>query len=90
MSIKDVCKLGMLITTKLSKEMHFPNTKDKDISFDVVVKSPFASYFLKKVAGLQSSHMNRGHKVAGTMKPKHIHEIAKIKRFLIANTCCWR
>jgi ribosomal protein L11 len=58
--------------------MHLPDTKDKDISFNFVVKSPSASY-LKKVARLQSSHRNIGHKVASTMKPKHIYEIAKIK-----------
>lgn len=55
-------------------------TAYKDNSFDFVVKSPSASYFLKKAAGLQSGGGNAGHKVAGTVTPKHIYEIAKIKQ----------
>jgi large subunit ribosomal protein L11 len=63
--------------------MHLPNTKDnkdKNNSFNFVVKSPFTSYFLKKATGLQSSYKNIGHKVASTMTPKHIYEITKIKQ----------
>jgi large subunit ribosomal protein L11 len=63
--------------------MHLPNTKDnkdKNNSFNFVVKSPFTSYFLKKATRLQSSYKNIGHKVASTMTPKHIYEITKIKQ----------
>jgi large subunit ribosomal protein L11 len=68
--------------------MHLPNTKDnkdKNNSFNFIVKSPFTSYFLKKAIGLQSSYKNIGHKVASTMTPKHIYEITKI-----TCTCPWR
>ncbi len=55
--------------------MHLPNTKDKENSFNFILKSPSTSYFLKKATGLQSGCKNIGHKVASTMTPKHIYEI---------------
>ncbi|CAK9231856.1 unnamed protein product [Sphagnum troendelagicum] len=73
-------KSNVSITKLLKRRIHLPSTKNKDNSFHFVVKSPSALHLLKKTTGLQSSHRNVGHKVAGTMAPKHIYEIVKINQ----------
>ncbi|KAL6780183.1 MRPL11 [Auxenochlorella protothecoides x Auxenochlorella symbiontica] len=55
----------------------FP-TPDK--KFTYVMKTPPASYFIKKAAGLESGSQKPGHDVAGTISLKHIYEIALAKQ----------
>lgn len=45
-----------------------------------VMKTPPASYFIKKAAGLESGSQKPGHDVAGTISLKHIYEIALAKQ----------
>ena len=52
----------------------------EDKTFDYVMKSPPATYFIKKAAGLSSGAQKPGHQVAGTISVKHLHAIAKVKR----------
>lgn len=44
-----------------------------------ITKTPPASYFIKKAAGLESGSHKPGHDVAGTISLKHIYEIALVK-----------
>lgn len=55
-------------------------TAYKDRTFDFVIKSPPASYFLKKAAGLQRGSGDAGHSAAGAVTLKHVYEIAAIKQ----------
>lgn len=45
-----------------------------------ITKTPPASYFIKKAAGLESGSQKPGHDVAGTVSLKHIYEIALVKQ----------
>ncbi|MEE8393974.1 MAG: 50S ribosomal protein L11 [Rhodospirillales bacterium] len=51
----------------------------KDRSFSFVTKTPPASYFIKKAAGLPKAAENPGKEVAGQVSMKQIREIAKQK-----------
>ena len=51
-----------------------------DRSFTYETRSPPASYFLKKAAGLERGARRPGHETAGTVSLKHIHAIAEVKR----------
>lgn len=44
------------------------------------MKTPPASYFIKKAAGLQSASQRPGHQVAGAISMKHVHAIAEVKQ----------
>ena len=50
-----------------------------DKSFDYRIKSPPASYFLKRAAKLDKGSSKPGHEPAGTITVKHIYEIAKVR-----------
>ncbi len=50
-----------------------------DKSFTMEIKTPPASYFLKKAAKLKSGSQLPGRTVAGSVSPKQIREIAEAK-----------
>ncbi|XP_052106776.1 39S ribosomal protein L11, mitochondrial-like [Mytilus californianus] len=50
-----------------------------DRTFDLLIKSPTATYFLLKAAGIQRGARNPGNEIAGKVTVKHIYEIAEIK-----------
>jgi large subunit ribosomal protein L11 len=45
-----------------------------------VMKTPPASYFIKKAAGIDSGSQRPGHETAATISLKHIFAIAEVKR----------
>eukprot|EP00238_Polyblepharides_amylifera_P009205 CAMPEP_0196592846 /NCGR_PEP_ID=MMETSP1081-20130531/74020_1 /TAXON_ID=36882 /ORGANISM="Pyramimonas amylifera, Strain CCMP720" /LENGTH=121 /DNA_ID=CAMNT_0041916659 /DNA_START=209 /DNA_END=574 /DNA_ORIENTATION=- len=55
-------------------------TAYQDKTFNYVMRSPPASFFVKKAAGLSSASTRPGHIVAGAVTLKHIYEIAKVKQ----------
>jgi len=44
------------------------------------MKTPPASYFIKKAAGIESGASSPGHQCAGTISLKHLYDIAEVKR----------
>ena len=50
-----------------------------DKSFDYKIKSPPASYFLKRAAKVEKGSSKPGHETGGTITVKHIYEIAKVR-----------
>ena len=46
-----------------------------------IIKSPPASYFIKKAAGISIGSQEPGHKKSGTISLKHVYEIAKASLF---------
>eukprot|EP00887_Chlorella_sp_A99_P002562 scaffold6.g2562.t1 len=55
-------------------------TANADKTFSYVMKTPPASYFLKKAAGVPSGSGRPGHQAVATISLKHIHEIALVKQ----------
>ncbi|MGX0876597.1 large subunit ribosomal protein L11 [Roseovarius sp. MBR-154] len=51
----------------------------QDKSFDMAIKTPPASYYLKKAAKLQSGSKTPGRATAGTVSTKQVREIAEAK-----------
>jgi large subunit ribosomal protein L11 len=51
----------------------------QDKSFDMVIKTPPASYYLKKAAKLQSGSKTPGRASAGIVSTKQVREIAEAK-----------
>lgn len=54
-----------------------PNAAEK--TYELVIHSPPATFFLKQAAGIQRGAMYPGKEVAGKITRKHLYEIAKIK-----------
>ena len=52
----------------------------EDKTFDYVMKTPPATYFIKKAAGISAGSQKPGHQVAGTISIKHLHAIAEVKQ----------
>jgi large subunit ribosomal protein L11 len=77
----DFCKEFNTRTTHIEPGVPTPTliTVQPDRSFTFVTKSPPASYFLKKAAGIEKGVGKPGHEVTGTISLKHVYEIAKIK-----------
>jgi len=44
-----------------------------------VMKTPPATYFIKKAAGITSGAQKPGHQSAGTISLKHLYSIAEVK-----------
>jgi large subunit ribosomal protein L11 len=52
----------------------------EDKTYDYVMKTPPATYFIKKAAGMSSGAQKPGHQIAGTISVKHLYAIAEVKR----------
>jgi large subunit ribosomal protein L11 len=77
----DFCKEFNARTAHIEPGVPIPTliTVQPDRSFTFVTKTPPASYFLKKAAGIEKGAARPGHDITGTISLKHVYEIAKIK-----------
>jgi large subunit ribosomal protein L11 len=81
LNIMEFCKGFNAKTQEMEKGMPIPVTitvfSDKSFSFEM--KTPPASYFLKKAAKLESGSKNPGRDFAGSVTMDQVREIAKVK-----------
>jgi large subunit ribosomal protein L11 len=77
----DFCKEFNARTTHIEPGVPIPTliTIQPDRTFTFITKTPPASYFLKKAAGIEKGTGRPGHEISGTITLKHVYEIAKIK-----------
>ncbi|KAJ7179300.1 ribosomal protein L11, N-terminal domain-containing protein [Mycena filopes] len=77
----DFCKEFNAKTAHIELGVPVPTviTVQPDRTFSFVTKTPPATYFLKKAAGIQKGTGKPGHEITGTISLKHVYEIAKIK-----------
>lgn len=77
----DFCKEFNARTTHIEPGVPIPTliTVQPDRTFSFITKTPPASYFLKKAAGIEKGTGRPGHEISGTITLKHVYEIAKIK-----------
>ncbi|WP_448585295.1 50S ribosomal protein L11 [Thermaurantiacus sp.] len=80
-NIMEFCKAFNAATANLEKGMPIPTmiTVYADRSFTFVLKSPPASYFLKKAANLTSGAKTPGRGTVGKVTRAQIREIAEAK-----------
>ncbi|GAB4122738.1 MAG: 50S ribosomal protein L11 [Rhodothalassiaceae bacterium] len=80
-NIMEFCKAFNAATANLEKGMPIPTviTVYQDRSFTFETKSPPASYFLKKAAGLKSGSATPGKGSVGTISAAQLREIAEAK-----------
>jgi large subunit ribosomal protein L11 len=81
LNIMEFCKGFNAKTQEMEKGMPIPVTitvfSDKSFTFEM--KTPPASYFLKKAAKLESGSKNPGRDFAGSVTMDQVREIAKLK-----------
>ncbi len=81
LNIMEFCKAFNAATQGMEPGSPIPTVitvyKDKSFSFDM--KTPPASYFLKKAAGLNKGSQEPGREVAGKVTKAQIREIAEAK-----------
>jgi large subunit ribosomal protein L11 len=77
----EFCKAFNAATQKMEAGQPCPTilTVYADKSFTFVIKTPPASFFLKKAAGLKSGGAEAGRKVAGSVTRDQVREIAEAK-----------
>ena len=80
-NIMEFCKAFNAATQKMDAGMPIPTilTIYADKSFTFVTKTPPASYYLKKAAGLKSGGATPGRAVAATVTRDQVREIAEAK-----------
>jgi large subunit ribosomal protein L11 len=81
LNIMEFCKAFNAATQKLEPEMPVPVviTVYSDRSFTFQIKSPPASYFLRKAAGIEKGSAQTGRTAAGRITMRQIREIAEKK-----------
>ncbi|MEC9345741.1 MAG: 50S ribosomal protein L11 [Pseudomonadota bacterium] len=81
LNIMEFCKAFNAQTQQMEKGMPIPVviTAYSDRSFQFVMKTPPASYFLKKAAGLKSGSKTPGRAPAGSVTLAQVREIAEAK-----------
>lgn len=81
LNIMEFCKAFNAATQKMEQGMPIPVviTAYSDRTFTFKMKTPPASYFLKKAAGLTSGSKTPGKSVAGTVTLAQCREIAETK-----------
>lgn len=81
LNIMEFCKAFNAKTQEMEKGMPVPTiiTIFTDKSFTFVTKTPPASYYLKKAAGLPKGGSEPGREVAGSVTQKQLEEIAEAK-----------
>ena len=87
LNIMDFCKAFNAETDKLEPGMPIPVviTSYSDRTFTFVTKTPPASYYLKKAAGLPKAAQEPGKQTVGTVTMKQIRQIAE-KKMVDLNT----
>ena len=80
-NIMEFCKAFNARTQKMDQGVPCPTiiTYYQDKSFTIDIKTPPASYFLKKAAGLDSGAQTPGREVVGHVTPEQVREIAEAK-----------
>ncbi|WND02804.1 50S ribosomal protein L11 [Temperatibacter marinus] len=80
-NIMEFCKAFNAKTQKMEPGMPIPTiiTVYADRSFTFETKTPPASYFIKKAAGLKSASNHPGREVAGSVSRDQVREIAEAK-----------
>jgi large subunit ribosomal protein L11 len=80
-NIMDFCKAFNASTGEMEKGMPIPTviTVYADRSFSFLTKTPPASYFLKKAAGVKSGSKEPGKTVGGRVTRAQVREIAEAK-----------
>jgi large subunit ribosomal protein L11 len=80
-NIMEFCKAFNAKTAELEVGAPCPTviTYYQDKSFSMEIKTPPASYFIKKAANLESGSKEAGKKVAGSITGKQVREIAEAK-----------
>ncbi len=80
-NIMEFCKAFNAQTQKMEAGMPIPTiiTVYADKSFTFITKTPPASYYLKKAAGLKSGSQEPGRSVAGKVTRDQVREIAEAK-----------
>jgi large subunit ribosomal protein L11 len=81
LNIMEFCKQFNAQTQKLEEGMPIPVviTVYSDRSFTFVSKTPPASYYLKKAAGIESGSQTPGRGTVGKVTMKQLREIAALK-----------
>lgn len=81
LNIMEFCKAFNAATQEMEAGMPIPVviTIFQDKSFTFTTKTPPASYFLKKAAGLKSGGKEPGRSVAGSVTMEQVREIAEAK-----------
>ena len=80
-NIMEFCKAFNAKTQEMEQGAPCPTliTYYQDKSFEIEIKTPPASYYLKKAAKLKSGSKTPGRATAGTVTTKQIREIAEAK-----------
>ena len=80
-NIMEFCKAFNAKTEDMEKGAPCPTviTYYQDKSFTMEIKTPPASYYIKKAAKLQSGSKTPGKAVAGSISAKQVREIAEAK-----------
>lgn len=80
-NIMEFCKAFNAATQSMEKNMPIPTiiTVYTDRSFTFITKTPPASFYLKKAAGLPKGSSNPGRDVAGSVTLDQVREIAEAK-----------
>ncbi|MCE2522682.1 MAG: 50S ribosomal protein L11 [Rhodobacteraceae bacterium] len=80
-NIMEFCKTFNARTQNMDQGVPCPTiiTYFQDKSFTIDIKTPPASYFLKKAAGLDGGSQTPGREVAGHVTPEQVREIAEAK-----------
>lgn len=80
-NIMEFCKAFNAQTEKLESGMPIPVviTVFEDRSFTFIMKTPPASYFIKKAAKIEKASMTPGRGFAGKITKTQVREIAKAK-----------
>ena len=89
LNIMEFCKAFNAKTQEMEKGMPIPTiiTIYQDKSFSFITKTPPASFYLKKAAGLNKGGTEPGRSVAGKVTMAQVREIAEAKMVdLNANT----
>lgn len=81
LNIMEFCKAFNAATQEMEKNMPVPTiiTIFTDKSFTFITKTPPASYYLKKAAGLPKGGSEPGKTVAGKVTQAQLREIAEAK-----------
>jgi large subunit ribosomal protein L11 len=80
-NIMEFCKAFNAKTQEMEQGAPCPTviTYYQDKSFEIDIKTPPASYYLKKAAKLKSGSTTPGRSTAGTVTTKQVREIAEAK-----------
>ena len=81
LNIMEFCKQFNAATKSMEPGTPIPVivTVYSDRSFTFVSKTPPASYYIKKAAGIESGSKTPGRDIAGKVTKKQLEEIAKLK-----------